>query len=158
MSCPFYHWDHGYACIKTGKNVNEDIYYKYCRGYDYSDCPIYKGTEESSSSGSGCYLTTACTKAMGLSDDCYELETLRRYRDTYLKSAPGGQCDICEYYEIAPQIVRKINEKPNSLTIWQRVYEELIVPCVKLIETGKNEEAREQYTSYTKSLKMTYLQ
>lgn len=42
MSCPYYKYDHGYACTKSEKNVNEDIYWKYCRGYDYRECPWYK--------------------------------------------------------------------------------------------------------------------
>lgn len=42
MACPYYKYDHGYACVKSGGNVNEDTYCKYCRGYDYCDCPWYK--------------------------------------------------------------------------------------------------------------------
>ncbi len=29
MSCPYYWWNHNYACRKTNKDVNEDVYYKY---------------------------------------------------------------------------------------------------------------------------------
>ncbi len=32
----------------------------------------------------GCFLTTACCEVLGLSDDCFELRTLRRYRDRVL--------------------------------------------------------------------------
>lgn len=28
MSCPFYWYNHHYACWKSGKDVNEDTYYK----------------------------------------------------------------------------------------------------------------------------------
>lgn len=42
MDCPYYKYDHGYACVKSGNRVNEDVYCKYCRGYDYRDCPLYK--------------------------------------------------------------------------------------------------------------------
>lgn len=42
MACPYYKYDNGYACAKACKCVNEDIYYKYCRSYDYRDCPLYK--------------------------------------------------------------------------------------------------------------------
>ena len=42
MACPYYKYDHGYACIKLGDNVNETIYCRYCRDYSYSDCPVYK--------------------------------------------------------------------------------------------------------------------
>ena len=39
MSCPYYWWNHNYACRKSKKDVDEDTYYKYCRNYDYDDCP-----------------------------------------------------------------------------------------------------------------------
>src|SRR6476646_10620356 len=39
----------------------------------------------------GCFLTTACCEVLGLSDDCFELRTLRRYRDRVLIAMPGGQ-------------------------------------------------------------------
>ena len=83
MSCPFYWYNHHYACRKTGQDVNEDTYYKYCRNYDYDDCPIYKGNDSG-----GCFLTSACTEARGLPDDCHELTVLRAFRDGYLRSQP----------------------------------------------------------------------
>ena len=44
MSCPFYWYNHHYACRKSGKDVNEDTYWrKYCRNYDYDDCPHLQG-------------------------------------------------------------------------------------------------------------------
>ena len=158
MSCNYYHWDHGYACYKTGKNVNDDIYHKYCSNgyYDYSECPIYK-SQSNSSSDSSCFLTSACVVAMGLPDDCYELTTLRNYRDTYLKNTEGGQRDICKYYEVAPRIVEEINKHDDAVSIWHRIYDELVMPCVKLIEAGQNAEARKAYTEYTKTLELSYL-
>lgn len=63
--------------------------------YYYADdsCKHY---EEGSSSGSGwCFLTTACCKYKGLPDDCAELETLRRFRDNYLK----GRNTVRSLYE-----------------------------------------------------------
>lgn len=38
MSCPFYAWRSDYYCIKTESSKPDDIYYRYCRGYDYGDC------------------------------------------------------------------------------------------------------------------------
>ncbi len=42
MSCPFYTWNSDYYCIKKKERCPDEIYYKYCRNYDYTDCPIYK--------------------------------------------------------------------------------------------------------------------
>jgi hypothetical protein len=159
MSCNYYHWDHGYACLKTGNNVKDEIYHKYCSNgyYDYSQCPTYK-PQSSSSSDNNCFLTSACVVAMGLPDDCHELTTLRNYRDTYLKNAEGGQCDICKYYEVAPRIVEEINKHDDAVKIWQCIYDELVLPCVKLIEAGKNAEARKVYTDYTRVLEHAYIE
>ena len=61
MSCSYYIWKSEYYCTKKEERVDEDHYRIYCRDYSYSDCPIYK----SDSSSGGCYLTSACTAAMG---------------------------------------------------------------------------------------------
>ena len=37
----------------------------------------------------GCFITTACCEALGLDDDCFELRTLRRYRDQVLAKTAG---------------------------------------------------------------------
>lgn len=155
MSCPFYHWDHGYACIKTKKNVNEDIYYKYCRDYDYRDCPIYKN--ESSSSSSSCFLTSACVEAKGLPDDCHELTVLRNFRDTFMKENEEYAPAICEYYHTAPSIVEKINAMPDRMQIYEDIYNDLVLPCVELIEKGENKDAYIKYRQYVLMLKERYL-
>lgn len=154
MSCTYYHWNGGYACRKTGKGVDEDTYYKYCRNYDYRDCPIYKG--ENSSSSSGCFLTSACTEAKGLPDDCCELTTLRNFRDTYLKGRENGENDIVEYYDKAPLIVAKIKKQTNSEKEFERIYNELVLPCVKHIENNSFEEAYNHYADYFNDLKKKY--
>ncbi len=143
MSCPYYWYNNHFACRKSGKDVNEDIYYKYCRNYDYGDCPIYKGNDTS-----GCFLTSACTEAKGLPDDCYELTTLRRFRDEYLAKQECGPCEIRHYYQTAPSIVAKIKAGFYADAVFDKIYDELVVPCVKLIEQGKLERAHEIYREY----------
>lgn len=152
MSCPYYWYNYHYACRKTGKDVNEDTYYKYCRNYDYDDCPIYKGNDTS-----GCYLTSACVEAKGLPDHCHELTVLRNFRDGYMRTTSTGAADICEYYHTAPAIVEKIKTFPNAKDIFDRIYSELVLPCVELIESGKNEEAYVVYKDYTRKLQAQYI-
>lgn len=103
----------------------------------------YESTDSNNheSSGSeGCFLTTACVDIKGLPDNCRELETLRSYRDTYLKNRENGLSDINLYYDVAPKIVANINKLPDSKAIWEKMYEDLVIPCIKLIDEGKNEE------------------
>ena len=153
MSCPYYYYNYNsYACRKINKDVNEDTYYKYCRTYSYDSCPIYKGNDTS-----GCFLTSACVEAKGLADDCRELTILREFRDSYLKSTPEGASDICEYYHTAPAIVEKIKDKSDAKETFARIYEELVLPCVTLIEAGKLTEAHSAYKEYTRRLQKQYL-
>lgn len=95
--------------------------------------------------GEGCYLTTACVRARGLADDCRELNTLRRFRDGYLRSRADGEAEIAAYYEIAPKIVKAVNARPDADSIWDRVYAEMIAPCLALIGEGKQEETYRLY-------------
>jgi hypothetical protein len=53
----------------------------------------------------GCFLTTACCTTLGLPDDCFELTTLRRYRDTVLAGTAEGRAAIAEYYRLAPALL-----------------------------------------------------
>ena len=151
--CTYYYYDSGYSCaLKREKEGNSSIDHdtatRYCWGYHYSDCPRYK---ERDSSG-GCFLTSACTEARGLPDDCYELATLRKFRDDYLAKQACGKCEIAHYYNIAPTIVNRIKSSPNAKAVFARIYDDLVTPCVKRIEKGHFEEAHEKYRSYVMML------
>ena len=152
MSCSYYTFRQGdYYCTKKGDYVNSDVYYKYCRNYDYDDCPIYKGN----SSGT-CYLTTACVCAKDLPDDCYELQTLRNYRDTWLRNTQDGLHAIARYYAVAPKIVAAINRREDSKSVYDAVFEKMVRPCVSLIEQKRYEEAFCLYKSVTFELENMY--
>ena len=119
----------------------------------------YGGSSDHGDHGSSsdpCYLTCACTYARGLPDDCAELTALRAFRDGYLRSAPGGEADVAEYYASAPSIVEAVNERSDASAIWNTVYEALILPCIDLIRRGENEAAREKYKAYTLALREKY--
>ena len=158
MSCPFYKLESSgwfssdHYCIKQEKAVDSDTYYKYCRNYDYRDCPIYK---HQSSSG-GCYLTSACTAARGLPDDCHELTTLRRFRDEWLKHQPDGILLIARYYEIAPKIVAAIDAQEYRLEVYEGIYQKLVLPCVKMIAENDLQGTLELYRAFTLQLENEY--
>ncbi len=153
MSCPYYTFrSNDYYCTKKGGYVNSDVYYKYCRKYDYDSCPIYK--DEPSS---GCYLTSACTEAKGLPDDCYELTALRAFRDRWLTAQPNGKEEISEYYRTAPAIVAAIHKRADSAAVFDRIYSELVAPCVAWIEENQMDRAHQHYKTYTLHLQEQYL-
>ena len=156
--CKYYYYDNGYSCALKRKqsgdsSVDSDTVHRYCWGYHYDDCPRYKNANSSSGP---CYLTSACTEAKGLPDDCHELTVLRSFRDTYMATLPNGKEDIKEYYRCAPIIVSKVMELPNSKELFNKIYEELVVPCVNLIESGSNHEAYIKYKNYTNQLRELY--
>ena len=159
LSCPYYKFESSlfggdYYCIKQEKTVNSDTYYKYCRNYDYDDCPIYKST---SGSRTGCFLTSACTAARGLPDNCRELQTLRSFRDEWLKKSDDGTKLVARYYEIAPKIVAAIDAKADCMEIYDQLYREMVVPCVELIGQGKYQHALELYRSVTLELEREFM-
>jgi len=155
MSCSYYEFRQGsYFCNRKSDYVNSDVYYRYCRSYNYSECPIYKNHERFDSS---CYLSTACIISKGLSDDCTELKVLRNYRDNWLKLQPKGEEAIRHYYQIAPKIVSAINEKKDSDEIYNMIYEKIIVPCIALINKEQMSKAFEVYSNATNRLAKEYL-
>lgn len=105
-----------------------------------------------SSGSGGCYLTTACVVAKNLPDDCVELQTLRSFRDGYLSGTEAGKRDIEQYYRTAPKLVEALDRLSDREQIYDRIYAELVSPCVALIQAQKNEEAYRLYRDYTLSL------
>ena len=98
-------------------------------------------------------MTSACVEAKGLPDDCEELMVLRNFRDNWLKQQPGGKEEVAEYYATAPQIVTEINKRADAREIWNALYDALVAPCVKLIQAGAMEQARERYKKTALKLK-----
>jgi hypothetical protein len=83
----------------------------------------------------GCFITTACCELLGLGDNCFELRTLRRYRDRVLAKMPGGPTAIEAYYASAPSILRclPIQERTARLL---RVYAHFILPSALAARLG----------------------
>jgi hypothetical protein len=98
-------------------------------------------------------VATACIRAKGLSNDCYELKLLRKFRDEWVRTQANGAQEISIYYDIAPKIVDKLNQQENAEEIYNTIYNELILKCVKLIEDEKREEAYRLYKKVAFELK-----
>ena len=104
--------------------------------------------------GSDCFITTATLASLKTIDDnCYELTTFRKFRDTWLKEHHPE--DIDEYYRIAPRIVTGINASKESEMIYNKIWSNHLHPCLTLIENGKHSEAYELYKQTVKEL-MSY--
>lgn len=104
-----------------------------------------------------CYITTAVCRSMDKPDDCYELTTLRRYRDGYLADTEDSGEIIREYYNIAPTIVKRIDRRDNPDAVYRKIWEDYLNPCIRLIEEDRNEECKELYIRMVRSLEKEYL-
>ncbi|MCL0034090.1 hypothetical protein M1O20_03125 [Dehalococcoidia bacterium] len=104
----------------------------------------------------GCVITSACIEAKGLPDDCSELNIVRAFRDSYIKSLPKGNELLHEYYEVAPQIVSGINRAANPKEIYSNLYEQLL-STIEMIEQGKEDEVLKHYFRILNELKQRYL-
>lgn len=104
-----------------------------------------------------CYITTAVCEYQNKADDCYELTTLRRYRDTYLMQTEEGRGLIQEYYDIAPRIVWAIGMQPDKDTIYEDLYREYLMPCIHYVEDGRNEECKKLYVDMVRGLESRFI-
>jgi hypothetical protein len=84
-----------------------------------------------------CFITTACCDTLGLDDDCFELRTLRRYRDEVLAKQPGGAEAIASYYTLAPQILARLRKEAcSSEAVLLSVYARYVLPAAIAARLG----------------------
>jgi hypothetical protein len=96
---------------------------------------------------SGCFLSTAACHFKGLPDDCHELESLRKFRDSHLLSSSEGQAMVAHYYSVAPAIAERLTDPADLEQVWQ-----VICRCVVAIHAGHHEHATVTYRAMVKSL------
>lgn len=92
----------------------------------------------------GCFLTTACVKYYGLPDNCYQLKTLRNFRDNYLKNQKEGGALVQEYYSLAPILVKLLNRDSKKEKLFEGIFQQINLAC-DLIEKDENEKAKALY-------------
>ena len=139
-----------YKGYDAGESDRDEYGYK-----SKDDCGT--GESDSGSSGGGlCFITTACTAARGLPDNCDILETLRLYRETYVRRRPEGDSLIQWYKAVAPQIVAAVNATPTARSEWELVYRE-VERAFDLIRAGDHASALAEYGRMVRRLAAKYL-
>ena len=103
-----------------------------------------------------CFLTTACADFAGLPDDCFELSSLRRFRDEALTHMPGGMDDIALYYRVAPAILDRIGASPQRPRELARLYMLYILPSALAAWLGWPGAVRGIYTRMMRDLAARY--
>ena len=91
----------------------------------------------------GCFFTTACVEARGLPGHLSGQPPRRQRGDRGI--LPHG-----------PGIVDAINAREDRGAIWNRVYAELVEPCVALICDHQEESAYRLYREYALMLRARY--
>lgn len=136
--------------------LSDDYYREYYYGVsaDARDCNGFdsKGSSSSSSSGDGCFFTSALVKHLGKADDCEELTTLRAFRDNYMKSFACGNALVQEYYRIAPAIVKAIDASDKKDEYYNDIYD-TVKKCVDLIKAGDNQNTMKLYVQMVNKYK-----
>jgi hypothetical protein len=109
-----------------------------------SESATSSGHSDAGVGGSECFLTTACTAAAGLPDDCPELRAMRELRDDYIVSFADGRANVREYYKFAPKIVAAVDARDDARAIWLETLRR-IREIKKLVDAGKMETAYQNY-------------
>ena len=104
-----------------------------------------------------CYITTAVCKNLQETDDCYELNLLRNYRDTYLLKEKDGAELVERYYDIAPTIVKRIERETDANSIYKNIWQTYLKPCVNYIEEKNYTSCKTLYTKMVRELQHTYI-
>jgi hypothetical protein len=98
-----------------------------------------------------CFITTACCDILGLPDDCFELRTLRRYRDEVMARSERGREAIARYYESAPIILARIPPGARSARLLS-VYARFVLPSALAAWLGFDRLAYRLYAAMMRDL------
>ena len=99
----------------------------------------------------GCFITTACFRHYNLPDNCYQLQTLRFFRDNYLRNEKNGSELIRKYYSVAPALVKLLNEHPDKNIFFKNIFQQINTAC-SFIESNENAKAKKLYVKVVSNL------
>ncbi len=98
-----------------------------------------------------CFISTIICNKLKKDDNCVELNTLRQYRDNYIKNLDGGENLLSEYKAISKELAPKL-EKITNNEYFQSIYNKHIIKILSNIDSSKYEIALENYKLMLKLL------
>ena len=104
-----------------------------------------------------CYITSAVCRVQGKGDDCYELTAFRRFRDQVMLATGEGRRLVEEYYRLAPAIVTTVRLCWDEAAVYEGVYRDYLLPCLRLLEAGDERGCRDKYVAMVRHMERTYL-
>ena len=93
-----------------------------------------------------CFITTATCKADNLPDDCHSLTALRAFRDDWMSATAARRALVTQYYALAPQMVERINARPDRDEFYAMLRDRFILPAVARVDVGDANGAETVYT------------
>ena len=72
------------------------------------------------------------------------------------EALPEGEQLIRRYYDLAPTIVKHIDQKENRQEIYRRIWDDYLSECIRLIEGDELELCRQLYTDMVEELSQEY--
>ena len=122
---------------------------------DYA-CSYYNEDPNRVRNSSDCYITTIICNVLGYDDNCELLNTLRDFRDNYLKAHPEYYDLLLEYDITGPQISHCIFADENKYPLALIISQAYLVPCANYIKNGNFEEAITIYKNMVHHLMQCY--
>ena len=111
----------------------------------------FKKTKEAESRGT-CYLTTCMCNILGKKDNCNTLNTLRDFRDNYMKKDEKYNAILDDYKVVGPMISDKIIDDENSYEVATIMKNNYIDEAIEFISLGNYQDAVSIYIDMTVDL------
>lgn len=132
-------------------------YYREYTNPSKSGCSHCKVENQNVGNGTaGCYLTTTIVDILGQEDHGFVLETLRNFRENFLKKDKKYTSILEEYDEIGPIIKENIEKDKQKKVLANAMLYLRILPIINHIEKQNNKEAIELYKDMVFILKEEY--
>ena len=163
-SCTYLDLDYGgncygkYYCNKKWDRhlATDTACSSYTMAYSRSKSAIDNAIDFSNSkNSSSCYITTLLCGILNLSDSNYYINTLRNFRNNYLKNSEYNNL-LVEYDVVGPIICRYLeNDKHNKL-VAAKLFYNYISPIVSFIYDKMYKDAIVRYMMMINKLKVLY--
>ena len=115
------------------------------------------GNEKLKGTSSTCYIPTIACEILGYDDNCELLNTLREFRENYLKKNLDKYLPILQQYDfIGPMISDSIRAMENSKMFAMMIMSYYLLPCAKEIKNNNYEKAIEIYKDMVLLLTSTF--
>ena len=118
-----------------------EFYCEYNHYYVKAGSPSCRHFEKVSRAEAGCYLTTAMCEIMNYDDDCITLNTLRDFRDNYMKNNSECLPLLNDYDVVGPIICDKLKKDDNNIMIAHIMLTEFIIPAIDCIKNNYFDDA-----------------